>query len=148
MGAGSFGLSTGWWMAQFLETISAKVSLTGSKDPTLTKRGPKSRASPTVKEEGSKLACQTLIYDNKGLSTSKALLNDCQVEYTGVQPSIRLDAWSCLSEYTKISDLSTKLRSLTCTTLRFGLNLFPFAPNQQEDRLVYAKGKSIKFKSK
>ena len=79
-------------MERFLETVSAEVSLTGSKDPTLTKRGPKSRASPTVKEGGSKLACRTLIYDNRGLSTSKALLNDCEVEYTGVQPSIRLDA--------------------------------------------------------
>ena len=51
-GAGSSSLSTSWWTTWFLETISAEVSLMGSKDLALTKRGPRSWVSPTIKEEG------------------------------------------------------------------------------------------------
>ena len=127
----------GLWTARFLETVSAEVSLRGTNDSALTIRGPRSRASPTVEDGGSKLECHTSMYDSRGLSTSKAWLNDCQVEYTGLPLSIRWDARSCLSECTNISDLSTKLRSLMCITLSSGLNLFPFALKRQEGRLVY-----------
>ena len=46
-------------------------------------RGPRSRASPTVSLGEKKFVCRTLMYEMRGLSTSKAWLNSGQVEYTG-----------------------------------------------------------------
>ena len=65
----------------------------------------------------------TSMYERRGLATSRAWPNACQVEYTGSTPRIRWDAQSYPFHYTKISDLSTKFRSRTCTTLRSFLNL-------------------------
>jgi len=56
MGVGSSGLSTGQWKNRFLETVSAKVSLRGTSDLTLTIQGPRSWASPTVKEGGEQIS--------------------------------------------------------------------------------------------
>ena len=72
---------------------------------------------------GRKFACLTSMYERRGLSTSRAWPNACQVEYTGSTPRIRWDAQSCLSQCIKFFGLSTKFRSRTCTTLRSFLNL-------------------------
>ena len=127
---GALGSPMGAWTLRLYDTRSAESSLIGAIESAVVYRGPRSRASPTVNEGGRKLVCRMSMYDRNGLSTSKAWLNGCQVEYIGLQPSIRWDARSYPSVCTKISDLSTKLGSLTCTTLRSGLNLFPSVTKQ------------------
>ena len=97
---------------------------------------PRSRASPIVSLEGKKFVCRTLMYEMRGLSTSKAWLNSGQVEYTGSTLRIKWDTQSCPSQCTKISDLSTKFRSQTCTTLRSFLNLLLSTWEQHKNWLV------------
>ena len=50
--------------------------------------GPRSWASPTVSLGGKKFVCRTSMYERRGLLTSKAWLNACQVEYTRSTPGI------------------------------------------------------------
>ena len=101
-------------------------------------RRPRSRASPTVSLGGKKFTCRSSMYERKGLSTSKAWLNACQIEYTGSTLRIKWDARSCPSQCTKISNLSTKFRSQTCTTLSSFLNLLISARKQHKNWLLIA----------
>ena len=89
----------------------------------------------TVNFRGRKFACRTTMYERRGLSTNKAWLNACQVEYTGSTLRIRWDAQSCLSQCTKISDLSTKFRPWMCTALRSFLNLLVSTRKQHKNWL-------------
>ena len=89
------------------------------------------------------MGCRTSMCDRRGLSTSKAWLNNCQVENTRLQPSIRWDARSYQSVCTNIFNLSIKLRSLTCTS-------FPFCTKTTRKPVsicVSEIRKSIKFKA-
>ena len=78
--------------------------------------------SPTINFGGRKFTCWTPIYERWGLSTNRAWPNACQVEYMGSSLRIKWDTWSCLSQCTTISNLSTKFRSWTWITLRSFLN--------------------------
>lgn len=69
---GAWGSSTGLWIVRFWEIVFIVASLRVASDFVLTIQGQKSRASPTVREGGSKLGCRTLMYDSRRLSTSRA----------------------------------------------------------------------------
>ena len=117
------------------DTHLADSSLMGASLSEQVYRGPRSCASPTVNLGGRKFACRTSMYERRGLSTSKACLNACQVEYTGSSPRIKWDAWSCSSQWTKIFDLSIKFRSRTWTTQRSFLNLLESAQKSRKEWL-------------
>ena len=67
----------GTWTLRLRDTRSADSSLTGARSSTVMYLGPRSRASPTVKEGGRKLACRTSMYDSNELSTNKASPKGC-----------------------------------------------------------------------
>ena len=134
MGASSWTLS--WTCSQCRkDTRSADSSRMGASLSEQMYRGPRSRASPIMNFGGRKFACLTSMYERRGLSTNRAWPNACQVEYIGSTSRIRWDARSYLSQCTKISDLSTKFRSWTCTTLRSFLNFLVSAWKQYENWL-------------
>ena len=74
---GASGSSIGTWTLRLRDTRSADSSLTGARSSTVMYLGPRSRASPTVKEGGRKLACRTSMYDSNELSTNKASPKGC-----------------------------------------------------------------------
>ena len=74
---GALGSSTGTWTLRLLDTRSADSSLIGARSSTVMYLGSRSRASPTVKEGGRKLACWMSMYDSNELSTNKASPKGC-----------------------------------------------------------------------
>jgi len=67
------------------------------------------------------------MYDNK------AYEKGCHDVYTMLKLRMRWEARSWLTVCTKISDRSTKFKSLTCTTRMSDLNLLPSVQNETKN---------------
>ena len=72
VGSGTTRSSTGMRSTLPWKTKSAAPSRASNKEPSLTNRGPLSRASPTVRPIGKNPGMQTSMYDSWGLPTVKA----------------------------------------------------------------------------
>ena len=70
--AGASIASIGTWTLRLRDARSADSLSIGARSSTVVYLGPRSRASPVIKEGRRKFACRMSIYDRSGLSTSNA----------------------------------------------------------------------------